>query len=182
MSVSRNEAQGALRDIERTARRSFSAQSYRQAAPFLILWGVLWMIGYGGTEYDVHLANPIWLSIFVAGTAASTLIGMRVKSGARKFDVRIFIAWLASLGFFIAILAVIGPVSGPQMGAIIPLIVAWAYVVMGAWMGWRLVFAGTALGALTLFGFFCWPQHFAGWMAVVGGGTLVGTGLWLRRA
>jgi len=79
-------------------------------------------------------------------------------------------------------LAIVGRIDGAQIGALIPLLFAWIYIVMGVWMGWRFALAGVALGALTLGGFFLIHQHFLLWMAFVGGGTLVATGLWLRRA
>jgi hypothetical protein len=184
MSLTPNEAATALRDIETTERRSASARSYKSTSPFLILWGLLWAVGYGTTELAPQFTNPVWLGVTIAGAIASTIIGMRVKDGGtaeRKFDWRIFTVWIASLVFLSAIFTVVGPVSGAQMGAVIPLVIAWAYVALGAWAGPRIMIIGVALGALTLLGYFEWPQHFAGWMAVVGGGTLIGTGFWLRR-
>jgi hypothetical protein len=41
---------------------------------------------------------------------------------------------------------------------------------------------GIALAALTLFGYFEVVTHFDMWMAVVGGGSLILAGIWLRRA
>jgi hypothetical protein len=182
MPLSRDEAAEALRDVERTQRQSFSAYSYRAAAPFFLLWGVLWVVGYGGTEFGPHLAGWCWLFVTVIGVAASTLLGMRAKPGKARFDSRFAVTWLASMGFLASIFSVIGHITGDQVGAIIPLLIAWSYVVMGAWMGWRLILAGVAVAVLTLAGFFHWHEHFAGWMAVVGGVTLIGTGLWLRSA
>jgi len=184
LSLTPHEAADALRDIETTKRRSASARSYKSTSPFLILWGLLWVVGYGTTELAPQFANPVWLGATIVGTIASIIIGMRVKNGgtgARKFDWRIFTVWVASLIFLNAIFAVVGPVSGAQIGAVIPLVIAWAYVALGAWAGPRIMIVGFVLGALTMVGYFEWPQHFAGWMAVVGGGTLIGTGFWLRR-
>ncbi len=184
MSLTPHEAADALRDIETTKRRSASARSYKSTSPFLILWGLIWIVGYGTTELAPRFTNPVWLGATVVGIIASTIIGMRVKAGggaARKFDWRIFTVWAASLVFLNAIFVVIGPVSGAQIGAVIPLGIAWAYVALGAWAGPRIMIIGVVLGVLTLVGHFEWPQHFAGWMAVVGGGTLIGTGFWLRR-
>jgi hypothetical protein len=183
MPISRDQAQDALRDIAQAERRSSSAYGYKSAAPFLILWGLLWIVGYGGTDLWPDRANAIWLGVLIVGTAASTFLGMRIKSNAKpRFDWRIFATWLAALVFISAMLAVFKPVNGAQVGALIPLLVACSYVVMGIWTGVRLVFAGLIIAALTLGGFFYLPSHFALWMAAVGGGCLIATGLWLRSA
>lgn len=42
MPLSRNEAADALRDIAQTERRSSSAYGYKETAPFMFLWGVIW--------------------------------------------------------------------------------------------------------------------------------------------
>jgi hypothetical protein len=183
MPLSPNEAADALRDISNTERRSSSAYGYKSGAPFLILWGLVWIVGYGGTDLWPALAGDIWFGVAVIGTVASALIGIRMKpKGKRRFDWRIFATWLAALGFIVAMLAVIGPVDGAQVGAVIPLVVALSYVVLGIWMGLRFALAGLAIAALTLGGFFFLHQYFALWMALVGGATLIGSGLWLRRA
>lgn len=180
MSLSRDEAQSALRDISKTEQRSISAYGYKSGAPFVILWGVLWFIGYGGTDLFPAYSSLLWIGVMIVGTVACTIIGIRMP-GKGKFDWRIFGSWLASIGFISAVFGIIGHVTGNQMGAIIPLFIAWAYVIMGFWLGARFAIAGLVLAGLTLGGFYFLPEHFCLWMAFVGGGTLVLTGLWLRR-
>jgi hypothetical protein len=180
MSLSRQQAQEALRDIAQTERRSFSAYGYKSAAPFLILWGVLWLVGYGGTDLFPTMASWIWLAVAAVGSFASAIIGIRTKSGTGRFSWRIFFTWLAALAALSSVLTILRPADGAQIGAIIPLIVGWAYVILGIWMGVRLSIAGLAIVILTLVGFFYLPAHFALWMAIIGGATLSGTGLWLR--
>ena len=53
---------------------------------------------------------------------------------------------------------------------------------LGLWIGWRYTAIGIGIAVLTLVGFFLLPMHFLLWMAGVGGGALILTGLWLRRA
>jgi len=183
MPLSPNEAADALRDISSTERRSFSAYGYKSAATFLILWGLLWMVGYGGTDLWPAQSGNLWLAVVVVGSVISTILGMRAKPKAgRRVDWRIFATWVSALGFISSMLTVVGKVDDAQVGALIPLFFAWIYVVMGVWMGWRFALAGVALATLTLGGFFFLHQHFLLWMAFVGGSTLVATGLWLRRA
>ena len=47
MTLSREQAEDALRDVERAARRSTAALGYRMSSPHLIWWGLIWLIGYG---------------------------------------------------------------------------------------------------------------------------------------
>ena len=87
---------------------------------------------------------------------------------------------LTAFIFIAATLAVMAPVSGRQVGAFIPLVVAASYALAGIWCGSRFIVAGAAIAGLTLAGFFLLPAHFNLWMAAVGGGALLLAGLWLR--
>ena len=180
MPLSREQAEGALRDITQTERRSSSAYGYTSAAPYLILWGFLWMIGYGSTELTPHFTGWVWLGVTVVGSVASALLGMRGGGVKRPFSWRIFFSWIAALFFISAILVVLKPQDGAAIGAVIPLMIGGGYVILGIWIGVRLAIAGILIAALTLFGFYYLPEHFALWMAAVGGVSLIGTGLWLR--
>jgi hypothetical protein len=56
-----------------------------------------------------------------------------------------------------------------------------AYVVTGLWLEHFMVWLGLVVTALTVIGLFLLPSYFYIWMAVVGGGTLAGTGLFIRN-
>jgi len=182
MPVSPQEAVAALQDIAKTERRSFSAYGYKAAAPHLMLWGVIWFLGYGGTYLLPPDSNWIWFGLLVIGAASSALIGMRMKPrGAAKFSWRIFFTWLSALAAISSVLSIFYPFNGLQVGSLFPLFIGWAYVILGIWMGGRFAVAGLAIVALTLFGFFYLPPAtFLLWMALLGGAILAGTGLWLR--
>lgn len=184
MTLSPEQAQDALRDITRTERRSFSAYGYKSAAPQLILWGLMWLAGYGGTYLFPPATNWIWLGVVIVGSTGSTLIGMRTKpKGAVKFSWRIFFTWLSVLAAIASVLAIFAPFNGMQVGSLFPLFIGWAYVVIGIWMGGRFSILGLAVVALTLFGYFHFsPESFVLWMAFFGSAILIGTGLWLRSA
>ena len=180
--LSRDEATASLKDIQRTQGRSVEAYGYASGAPFLILWGAIWFLGYGATDLVPQYANWSWPALIVVGFAASAAIGMRTKSGNARQGLRFMATWLAMAAYVTATMAVMHPTRDEQMGAFIPLLVAFIYVVMGIWMGLRFVIAGVAIAALTLGGYFLLASHFSLWMAFVGGGTLVATGMWLRKA
>src|ERR1700692_5061278 len=83
MPLSKSEATAALHDIAKTETRSSTAYGYEIAAPFLILWGVLWIVGFGGTDLlDARYANELWAAVNIFGILASLYIGLRRKRGA----------------------------------------------------------------------------------------------------
>lgn len=184
MALSRTEAADALREIDHAERRSFSAYGYKSAAPHLILWGLVWLVGYGGTYLFPPYSNWVWLSVVAVGVIISTLMGMAAKpKGSQKFSWRIFFTWFAALSFIISVLAIFYPFTGKQIGSLFPLVIGWAYVILGVWMGGRFAIAGLLIVALTLFSYFQLPPApFVLAMAFLGSAILIGTGLWLRRA
>lgn len=197
MALSSDEAAAALRDIGQAQTRSSRAYGYQQASPILILWGVLWAIGYGLTDAIPHRALPIWIAVDAIGIATSIAIGIRscarsdragnpaiepdrtAPSATPRWGFRA--ALLTAFAFIAAAIAVMSPVSGRQIGAFFPLVIAASYALAGIWIGLRFVVTGAAIAGLTLIGFFSLPTHFFLWMAGVGGGALVLAGVWLRR-
>ena len=67
MTLSSNEAADALRDIAAAETRSQRAYGYQRGSPFLILWGILWAIGYGLTAAWPMRGYAIWAAILAIG-------------------------------------------------------------------------------------------------------------------
>jgi hypothetical protein len=183
MSLSRDEAASALKDIAQTQKRSATAYAYQMSAPHLIWWGVIWFLGYGAT-YAAPGAylSWAWPALSLVGVAGSFVIGRRSKGAAiAGFDWRYGATVLAVFLFFCAMFAVMPPRDFNDVGAFFPVFVALYYALVGIWTpARRMLVLGIAVGALTLVGFFAFPQIFALWMAIVGGGGLVLGGFWLR--
>ena len=70
MTLEPNDAAHALHDIETVSRHSAAAFHYQRAAPNLILWGVIWVLGYGAS-YRWPAAWWAWPVLAVAGMGAS---------------------------------------------------------------------------------------------------------------
>ena len=47
MTLSSNQAAAALDEIDRTERRTRLATGYSIASSYFILWGLIWVLGYG---------------------------------------------------------------------------------------------------------------------------------------
>ena len=187
MSLTPDQAADSLREIERTRRRSASARGYANSSPFLVMWGVIWMIGYTISDFAPRYSGSVWLALIVAGFLGSLAIGRaRARQGnphpgINKYAGMRFLGTFVAIGLFItATYAIFGRANPAQQAAFVPLILALAYSLLGIWKGSRFLVTGVAIAALTLGGFFFLSAHFLLWMAVVGGGALVLAGLWLR--
>lgn len=180
MTVSRREAARALNEIESAQNRSAVLRGYPGGAPHLLLWSVLWAVGYGLTCLMPARGTAIRGVVVGIGALAGCAAVWRTKGSASGW--RYGGAFAAFAGFSMATLTILRPTSGMQVAAFVPLVVALAYVVGGLWFGLRFVIAGFALAVLTLAGYFLVREHFLLWMAVVGSGALLLAGLWLRRA
>jgi hypothetical protein len=183
MPVSPAEAKDTLRDISTTAHASSTFYGYRTASPHLLVWGVIWFIGYGA-GYFRPAWTLVWPFLVIVGVIASFWIGRRThKTESSPGDGRYAATSLAVFLFIAAIFLIMPPRSDAQAGAFFPILVALFYSLIGIWRrGVRMIVAGAAVAALTLVGFFWLPQIFLLWMAVVGGGALILGGFWLRSA
>jgi hypothetical protein len=175
------EAKSTLRDIEKTENRAAASQLGRGAAPHLIVWGVVWTIGYLAGAIDVR-TNWIWIPLTLSGVAASYLIDRRLNRGAIKGFSWRYAASFVAIGVFIAALfSILRPREYNQIAAFYPLVIGLYYAFMGIWTkGWRMLPLGAALIILTVVGYYFLPDHYLYWMAAVGGGGLILGGLWMR--
>jgi hypothetical protein len=180
MTLTQADATAALRDAEAMEHRSSRLRGYQSASPHLIIWGIVWAVGYAASYLQLAWINAIWLALVAVGTAASIVAGM---ADGRK---GVHAEGLAVLGVtFVVFVAgtfiVMAPHDPRQPAAFFPLVVAAGYAIMGAMGATRMLIIAGALAALTLGGFIELGNLFLPWMAVVGGGGLVLGGVWLRQ-
>src|ERR1700739_841539 len=99
MSLSPEQARDALRDVEQTAKHSATVHGYEAMAPYLILWGVIWILGYGADDLlPREIGQWAWPVLGTLGWIASMLISMRRK-GAGKAGAGMWLRWF---GVFVA--------------------------------------------------------------------------------
>jgi hypothetical protein len=178
MTFSPQDAADALRVVETTERQSATLRGYQRGSPHLILWGVIWAIGDGLTEFFPAYAALVWAVLVPAGLVAGFLL---MRRDGRTGDWRYGAIALAMAFFFGAMFFVMAPVNARQVAAVIALVVALAYVIRGLWWGPRYVVTGVAVAVLTMVGFILLKEYFLLWTAVIGGGALILAGLWLRQ-
>ncbi len=179
MSITPEEAAAALQDINTTHTRSATLSVYARFAPYLILWGVVWFLGYGASALlSEGQAGLAWPPLVLLGSFGNWLITRRQTpdhGGWRYGAIFLFIGL-----FVVSVFTIFAPVSPRQSAAFFPLLVALAYLLIGLWGGLRILITGAVLGALTVLGFLALGPWFYAWMAVVGSGSLIMSGLWLR--
>jgi hypothetical protein len=180
MPLSSADAAAALREAACVESRSTRLRGYQSASPHLIIWGVVWAVGYMANYLAPGWVNATWVGLVLLGTVASAIAGVADGRHAVRAE------GVVELGVIYAVfvggtLAVMAPRDVRQVAAFCPLVTAACYGIMGALGARRLLVMAGAIAVLTLGGFFTLGNLFLPWMAVVGGGGLVLGGLWLRR-
>jgi hypothetical protein len=183
MPLSPADASAALSDVAAAEARSRAFRGYQSASPHLIIWGAAWAFAYAVSDLAPHWTNPTWLGVVALATGGDILAARADRQRRARDTGGAGFAGLFGIFFvFIAsTMAIMQPKGTGQVGAFIPLVVAASYAVIGLMDRPRMLVLGGTLAALTLFGFFALPAHFLLWMAVVGGGSLILGGLWLRQ-
>jgi len=181
--VTRKDADTALREIDAVMERSARALGYKSASPHLLIWGVIWILGYGAPVIGLALNGLHWPVLVAIGVLASIVIGVREdrrSSGRANWRPPATIA--AVTAFIVALFTVMPPETSHQLGSFFPLLVALAYGLLAIWTGGvRIGLVGLLVGAASLYAFHFQPGHLDLLMAIIGGGGLILGGLWLRR-
>jgi hypothetical protein len=184
MGISRTEAASALTDIESTAGRSRLLKAYHVSGPILMTWGVIWALGYSA----MGLLPPaqwglVWLVLDVIGIVATILLARAGKSGAKAGQGwKIGASVVTIMAFMTATYAVFQPTSVDPAIVYPGLMTGLVYAGVGIAFAPRYLWIGAAVFAASLVGYFFFHPWLAFWMAAVGGGGLLVSGLWLRRA
>ena len=184
-SLSKDEAQAALSQIDSVTRRGMALRGYRHAGPFLMLWGVIWGVGYlGMARLAPDYWGWLWLALNAVGFVGSVVLGPRVEASGQPFPAwRMMAGMAACVAFILAVVAVFPKTELLPYLALPGLFVGFIYTVLGVVMASsRYVWIGATVFAATLAGYYLWPAHLAEWLALVGGGGMFLSGLWLRSA
>lgn len=180
--ISTQQARESLDDIKRTSLRSKIFYEYKQASIYLILWGIMWFFGFGLGDLWPKESGWIWLIVGLIGFILTFTASLR---NDEKFNIMTFVNWgMIGLGIsalFTVIFWILPPITSQQVGAIISLVMAFMYIIIGFYEGFLYTIAGLAIICATLIGFFFFYENFGLWMAPSAGGSLVLIGLWMRR-
>ena len=187
MSVSKDEAQSALHDVETAERRSQTLFLYGLASPYFMLWGALWIVAGAVGALSPANAGIGWAAVDVIGLLGSAILVVRYARRSDNRDDRVrllrYLGTTAVLAAFVGLtLMVFAPVSSDEVLMLITLVVAAVYAVAGCWVGVRYAVVGVALASLAVGVFHLAPEQLPLVVPFVGGGALILGGFWFRRA
>ena len=186
MNVTKNDAETALRDAGRAAEHSLTLFHYEIASPYLLLWGILWIVAGIIGAISPENTGMGWLIVDTIGIVAT---GYLVASNARCFAIDSarseglrYVASVFVLSAFITMTFVVfAPVSGVEIQTYITILIASIYMIVGLWTGYRLAVIGAILAVLVVSAFFYTPAQFPLMVSILGGGALILGGLWMRK-
>ncbi len=182
------EAREALELVERTVRQMRRAVAHGGMPYFLLIWGTVWVLGFGATHFlgpESPQARTVWWMLIVPGLIASALVGWRLNDRVRHawFGASVGLFWLTWMVYASLIVFFAQPQTGIQTSLLIALFAMFGYVTSG--LLYRSLFLsglGALMTALILIGYLLIPAWFSLWMAILGGGSLIAAGLYMRYA
>lgn len=183
--MDRNQALDDLKTIRQIMKRT-QREAGRYGGWFMVIAGVMWLIGFSATQFlpDGYI-NWTWAVISIAGTGAMIWIAAR---STRSSGVRtplwwpIFLFWWALAVFDVLLIWLFDITDGIQIGLVVLLTVAMGYAQFGLFYHWLITAVGVLIGVLAIGAFLLIPGHFCLAMAILGGGLLIGSGLWMVRS
>ena len=186
MDIDRSDAEAALAEIRSAEQRIREALRSRGAAYPLVIWGVVLFIGYTVTQFHAYLPDSAihwtWIILSVAGNAIGWTIGLRAaKKFRHPLEWRIHALWILFLLYGILFAFFVHPTDGTEVSLLVLMFVTLWMGVMGLWLEPVMVGVSLSVAALAVFGYVVLLDWFFLWLAILGGGTLFGSGLFLLR-
>lgn len=183
MKVSPSEARKALEAVRAIQARTRRALSLAGGGQILMIWGLVWLVGFlGGYVYGYPAAGRIWAVVDGLGLLGTVLVVVRAR---HRFDdplgPRIGALWLCLMAFAGLWIWVAAPSTDAQIGFLAATFAMFGYVVMGLWLDLIFLAVGIGVTAIATLGFVWFRADFDLWMALLGGGTLFGSGLYILR-
>ncbi len=186
MNISPTEAEETLATIQAMMKKTRRAISSSGAYLFLIVWGVVWLLGFLGSQFlRQSLSGYAWMVLDILGGSLSAILGIRMGRGVRsssptKSGKRIAFFWLLLFLYCTAAVAVSWSADGKQIAMYIILFVMVGWTAMSLLLSFASVWPALIITALSLVGYFLLPGIFNLWMAVLGGGGMIALGLYIR--
>ena len=183
MKVSAPEALEALAAVRAVQARTRRALALAGGGQILMIWGLVWLIGYLGTHVlPWHTAGRLWGAVDLLGIGGTIVVVMRSAPSVRDpMGPRIGLLWISLLLFGGLWIWVAQPTSCSQVGFLLATFAMFGYVVMGLWLDMVFLVIGLTVTAVAALGYILFQPLFNLWMAFLGGGTLFGSGVYILR-
>lgn len=161
----------------------------KQTGPFLVLWGIIWVIGFLITITEqssiilwswIILGLVGWLLTFVLYFKQEKNEGVPTLLRNQLRMVLIGCAFVLIVFLFL-ITSNILPVSFHLMFFYMTLLISIMYVFLGSVFGKELSYIGIWIGILSMITLTWFPLYSTIIYAIIGGGSLILSGVWLVR-
>ena len=187
-NMSSTEAEEALAAIQKMMQKTRRSIASSGAHISLIITGIVWLIGFTCNQFLSDEILPyVWIPVSILGSILATVLGIRIGKRVRSpsaaaIGKRIGFIWLLLAVYCIAAIAVTWPLEENQLTALVVMCVMVGWLVMGLQLStysvW--VWQGLIVIALVLVGYFWLPNFFYLWIAILGGGGMIASGLYIR--
>lgn len=180
MNISGNEAKEALAVIENIQRKTDRKVAGEGSFPQLLLWGSIWFIFPMLMHFKVQ---PFWwpFMLFPLGGIATTVIALSKRHSVNNpANRKVGVLWWV-LYLFIGLLAFMLKPSTVQDGYSFGCTAAMlVFIVMGFYSDRFFLFLGFVVTVFVLLGQYVFTDIYWPWMAVTGGGSLLGAAFYLK--
>lgn len=181
MTPTAEEAAQALRDIALIKHRAAGFQDYQAESGQLILWGLAYVAGFALTACFREHILYVWTFVVLIALSIGTWLACRADEEVPAVAWRYLAVIIAILLFCLALNIIFWPLTPEQGAMLAPMLLSVLYILRGIQSRPRYVIIGLVLGILCLCGYIFLLPVFWPWMTLACGGTLILSGLWLRR-
>jgi hypothetical protein len=168
--------------MEKTRKSISSSGAYK----FLVLWGVVWIIGFLSSQFfPPDIAGYVWIGVDILGGILSVVVGMHMNSNIRNekstdLGKRIAFFWVLLIVFCFLTISIFSPITGKQLAMTIIIFVIIGWISMGLLLSFASVWWGLAIIGLAVIGYYGFPDIFYLLMGIFGGGGMILLGLYIR--
>jgi len=185
MNLTSEEAQAGLDVIRQAQNRFKKAIASGYTSHLFILWGMICILGFTTLQISPYWGGWFYASLDIVGIILTILIARHWPTrSASQSDTsqQIHRVWPALLIFAFIWALILKPTGSMQACAYVCTVCGFAYVLIGILCRVPLmIWLGNIITLLILIGYYGLPTYFYAWTALFAGGTVLGTGLYIRR-
>jgi hypothetical protein len=182
MAIDQESAASSLSDVARVEQRTRERVRYAFASRYQLLWGVLVAIGYVAQYLRPQSGITIWTVVVIAGILGGVVFRVRrERVTGRPSDYRWVWGQMAVIAFGLLWTGVFTEATPRQLSALWPSFFMFWMVIFGIFFGRFYVILGLGVTALIATVYLWSGDLFLPCMAVIVGGALIASGLYLRR-